>query len=99
MAGTVCTDVLTCWHNRRYLQTRMKEELARACRDGSGLVCMMLDIDHFKRVKDTWGQVAGDSVLRELAQRIDGEALTARADVALYAAKAAGHDRVAVEAA
>jgi diguanylate cyclase (GGDEF)-like protein len=67
------TDVLTGWHNRRYLQTRMKEELARACRDGSGLVCLMLDIDHFKSVNDNWGHAAGDSVLRELAQRIDTE--------------------------
>ncbi len=153
----------------------MKEEMARACRDGRSLVCMMLDVDHFKRVNDNWGHAAGDSVLRELAQRIDaevrasdvaarfggeefvillprttsaegqhlaerirnavaavpfdlpggdrvpvtvsigiaefrpgaghadlkslGEALIARADVALYAAKAAGRDRVVVEAA
>ena len=67
------TDVLTGWHNRRYLQARMKEELARACRDGGSLVCMMLDVDHFKRVNDSWGHAAGDSVLRELAQRIDAE--------------------------
>ncbi len=169
------TDVLTGWHNRRYLQARMKEELSRSCRDGSPLVCMMLDVDHFKRINDNWGHATGDSVLRELAQRIDaevrasdvaarfggeefvillpgttcadgqylaerirnavsaapfglpggghaavtvsigiaefdpgagnsdlkslGEALIARADVALYAAKAAGRDRVVVEAA
>lgn len=65
------TDVLTGWHNRRYLQVRIKEELARARRDGSHLVCLMLDIDHFKRVNDTWGHAAGDTVLRELANRID----------------------------
>jgi diguanylate cyclase (GGDEF)-like protein len=67
------TDVLTGWHNRRYLQARMKEELARACRDGRNLVCLILDIDHFKRVNDTWGHAAGDIVLRELAQRIDAQ--------------------------
>lgn len=67
------TDVLTGWHNRRYLQVRMKEELARASRDGRNLVCLMLDIDHFKSVNDTWGHVAGDAVLRELAQRIEIE--------------------------
>jgi two-component system cell cycle response regulator len=153
----------------------MKEELARACRDGRSLVCMMLDVDHFKRVNDGWGHAAGDAVLRELAQRVDsevrasdiaarfggeefvillprttrtegrhvaerirravaaapfglpgggdlpvtvsigiaefhpgagrddlkslGEALIARADAALYDAKAAGRDRVVVEAA
>lgn len=65
------TDVLTGWHNRRYLQVRIKEELARSRRDHSQLVCLMLDIDHFKRVNDTWGHVAGDAVLQELANRID----------------------------
>ncbi|HEX5787083.1 MAG TPA: DUF484 family protein [Woeseiaceae bacterium] len=65
------TDVLTGWHNRRYLQVRLREELARAARDQSKLVCLMLDIDHFKRVNDTWGHAAGDAVLREFAQRIE----------------------------
>ena len=67
------TDVLTGWHNRRYLQVRLAEELARARRDGSNLVCLMLDIDHFKNVNDTWGHGAGDAVLRELAQRIESQ--------------------------
>jgi len=65
------TDVLTGWHNRRYLQVRIEEELARARRDQSQLVCLMLDIDHFKRVNDTWGHAAGDAVLQDLANRID----------------------------
>jgi diguanylate cyclase (GGDEF)-like protein len=67
------TDVLTGWHNRRYLQVRLNEELARARRNGDQLVCLMLDIDHFKRVNDTWGHAAGDTVLRELANRIDAQ--------------------------
>lgn len=67
------TDVLTGWHNRRYLVVRMSEELARARRDGTGLVCLMLDIDHFKRVNDTWGHAAGDAVLREIALRIESQ--------------------------
>ncbi len=67
------TDVLTGWNNRRYLTVRLGEELARARRDGTTLVCLMLDIDHFKRVNDTWGHAAGDAVLRELAQRIEGQ--------------------------
>lgn len=169
------TDVLTGWNNRRYLSVRLGEELARARRDRSGIVCLMLDVDHFKRVNDTWGHAAGDAVLRELAQRIEtqvrasdvaaryggeefvvvlpntlvesalllaerirneisktpfdlpcgetvtvtvsigisevhpgpdeddlktvGDSLVARADVALYAAKSAGRNRVIVEAA
>jgi two-component system cell cycle response regulator len=169
------TDVLTGWNNRRYLSIRLSEELARARRDQAGIVCLMLDIDHFKRVNDTWGHAAGDAVLRELALRIEsqvrasdvaarfggeefvvllpntaaasaallaerirtaisktpfdlpggvaatvtvsigisevhpgpddrdlktlGDSLIARADVALYAAKSAGRDRVIVEAA
>lgn len=169
------TDVLTGWNNRRYLSVRIGEELARARRDRTRLVCLMLDIDHFKRINDTYGHAAGDVVLKELAQRIEsqvrasdvaaryggeefivllpdtnvdaaqrlaeriraeiggspivlpggdavtitasigiaevaptqtdndlktmGDALIARADVALYAAKSAGRDRVMVEAA
>ncbi len=67
------TDVLTGWHNRRYLQMRLTEELARAARDSTCLVALMIDIDHFKRVNDTWGHAAGDRVLAELAQRIDAQ--------------------------
>jgi len=67
------TDVLTGWYNRRYLQTRLGEELARARRHGTTLTCLMLDIDHFKRVNDSYGHAAGDSVLREVAHRIESE--------------------------
>lgn len=67
------TDFLTGWHNRRYLQLRLKEELARARRDGTTLVCLMLDIDHFKAVNDTYGHAAGDEVLREIALRIEAQ--------------------------
>ena len=67
------TDVLTGWHNRRYLQVRIKEELARARRDEAHLACLMLDIDHFKAINDTWGHAAGDAVLQELAARIDSQ--------------------------
>ena len=67
------TDVLTGWYNRRYLQVRLNEELARARRDRSHLECLMLDVDHFKRVNDSWGHSAGDAVLKELANRIDSQ--------------------------
>ena len=65
------TDVLTGWHNRRYLQTRLHEELARSRRDGSTLTLLLIDIDHFKRVNDNHGHMAGDRVLAEVAQRIE----------------------------
>ena len=67
------TDVLTGWHNRRYLQVRLHEELARARRDREHLVCLMLDVDHFKRINDTYGHAAGDYVLQEIANRIDAQ--------------------------
>jgi diguanylate cyclase (GGDEF)-like protein len=67
------TDFLTGWHNRRYLHSRLKEELARAQRRGGTVACLMVDLDHFKRVNDTYGHLVGDQVLREVAQRIDGE--------------------------
>jgi len=67
------TDFLTGWHNKRYLHTRLKEELARAQRRGGTVACLMVDLDHFKKVNDTYGHLVGDQVLREIAQRIDGE--------------------------
>lgn len=67
------TDVLTGWNNRRYLQVRLGEELARAKRDASALTCLMIDIDHFKRVNDDHGHAAGDEVLREIAQCIESQ--------------------------
>jgi diguanylate cyclase (GGDEF)-like protein len=67
------TDVLTGWHNRRYLHVRLNEELARARRDRDQIVCLMLDVDHFKRVNDTYGHAAGDYVLQEMASRIEAQ--------------------------
>lgn len=65
------TDVLTGWHNRRYLQARLREELARSSRERTALVCLMVDVDHFKRVNDRYGHLAGDEVLSQLAQCVD----------------------------
>ncbi len=66
-------DVLTGWHNRRYLQTRLGEELARAQREAAPLTCLMIDVDHFKAVNDRHGHLVGDEVLREIAHRIEFE--------------------------
>jgi diguanylate cyclase (GGDEF)-like protein len=65
------TDFLTGFHNRRYLNARLREELARAQRAKQPLTCLMIDVDHFKRINDQHGHLAGDTVLREVARRID----------------------------
>src|SRR6204780_3057334 len=65
------TDFLTGWHNRRYLQQRLKEELARAQRRGASIACLMIDIDRFKAVNDGYGHLAGDIALKEIAQRVE----------------------------
>lgn len=67
------TDFLTGFHNRRYLQARLCEELARAQRAKQALAYLMIDVDHFKRINDQYGHLAGDAVLRAVAQRIDNE--------------------------
>src|SRR5215469_11261410 len=67
------TDFLTGFHNRRYLHARLREELARTQRARKSMVCLMIDVDHFKRINDQYGHLAGDAVLREVAQRIDAE--------------------------
>lgn len=61
------TDELTGLHNRRYLHQRLEEELHRASRYSLRLSCIMLDIDHFKRINDSHGHAAGDYVLKEVA--------------------------------
>jgi diguanylate cyclase (GGDEF)-like protein len=67
------TDVLTGLYNRRYLQHRLADELARARRDGRPLGCVLVDVDHFKRVNDQWGHPAGDAVLEGVAHLIREE--------------------------
>ena len=67
------TDALTGWRNRRYLETRLHEEVARSNREADTLVCLMLDIDHFKRINDRHGHPAGDEVLRQVARRVIAE--------------------------
>lgn len=67
------TDFLTGFHNRRYLHARLCEELARAQRDHLPIACLMIDVDRFKRINDQFGHLAGDAVLKEVAQRIDDE--------------------------
>lgn len=67
------TDSLTGVYNRRYIDRRLLEEIARARRQAYRISCMYIDIDHFKQVNDTVGHQGGDEVLREVATRIKAE--------------------------
>jgi diguanylate cyclase (GGDEF)-like protein len=64
------TDGLTGLLNHRAFYTRLREELARAERAATELTLLLLDIDHFKRLNDEHGHVAGDRVLAALARRL-----------------------------
>jgi diguanylate cyclase (GGDEF)-like protein/PAS domain S-box-containing protein len=63
-------DALTNLFNRRYLEETLERELARAAREVYPLCIVMLDIDHFKNVNDTYGHEAGDLVLKTLAETV-----------------------------
>jgi diguanylate cyclase (GGDEF)-like protein len=60
-------DALTNLNNRRQFETRLGQEIAIAKRQNNPLCAMMIDIDFFKRVNDTYGHSAGDEVLRTVA--------------------------------
>jgi len=63
-------DGLTGIHNKRYLLDHLEREIARSARYGRPLSLVMLDVDHFKQINDTLGHLAGDLVLKGLAQRL-----------------------------
>ena len=62
------TDPLMGIYNRRYLERRLKEEGLRAKRYGQPLALLLVDIDDFKAVNDTYGHQCGDFVLEQLGQ-------------------------------
>ncbi|GAB4226864.1 MAG: hypothetical protein Kow0062_28830 [Acidobacteriota bacterium] len=64
------TDALTGLPNNRALHQQLERELSRARRTGEPLTVVVLDLDRFKPVNDTWGHQAGDHVLREIARRL-----------------------------
>ncbi len=62
-------DPLTGLYNRRYMEGHLKTLIAEAARSGRSLSVLIADIDHFKRVNDTYGHDAGDAVLKEFSER------------------------------
>ena len=66
-------DALTGLNNRRQFEVRLKQEVSNALRNKKPLCCIMLDIDYFKHVNDTWGHSAGDCVLKSVAKIISQE--------------------------
>ena len=61
------TDGLTGLYNHRFLQERFEFEFKRARRYGSDLSCIIIDIDHFKAINDTYGHQFGDFVIKQIA--------------------------------
>ncbi len=61
-------DPLTDLYNRRYAEEAIKREIKRIERLNESLGVLLLDIDHFKKINDTWGHDAGDEVLRRLSE-------------------------------
>jgi len=76
------TDFLTGINNRRFFDQRLSEEIMRVQRKKSVLGCLLLDIDNFKQVNDTYGHRAGDLVLKEVSflakQQLRGTDVLAR---------------------
>src|SRR6201997_3646045 len=64
------TDPLTGLHNRRYMESHLATLVEQAASRGKPLTVLVLDIDYFKSVNDTYGHDAGDDVLREFSQRL-----------------------------
>ncbi len=61
------TDFLTGLYNIRYFYHRLEQEFVRAKRYEIPLACLMMDIDHFKKINDTYGHRKGDMILREFS--------------------------------
>ncbi|WP_353364550.1 GGDEF domain-containing protein [Acidovorax sp. FG27] len=64
-------DPLTGLANRRHFRTVLEREIDRVARSGEAALLLMLDIDNFKRVNDTYGHLAGDIVLQSVARTLD----------------------------
>lgn len=66
------TDVLTGLPNRRFADEHLERQWAGAERSGSPLSCMLVDIDHFKKINDTYGHKIGDDALKRVSEVLHG---------------------------
>jgi diguanylate cyclase (GGDEF)-like protein len=64
------TDSLTGLRTRRFVETQLPTEMARAVKVGGTLAVLVIDVDHFTSVNDRYGHQAGDRALREIARRL-----------------------------
>jgi diguanylate cyclase (GGDEF)-like protein len=67
------TDAVTGLLNHRAFIQRLDEKIAHCQRERSTCIMLFIDLDHFKEINDTWGHLAGDAVLHEIAQRLREE--------------------------
>jgi diguanylate cyclase (GGDEF)-like protein len=70
--GEAMTDALTGLPNRRAFDKNLAEEIRRSARYNHTFTVMMVDLDGYKRINDTYGHVVGDTALREIAQCLRG---------------------------
>lgn len=69
-AQAALTDAITSLPNHRAVMRRIDEEVSRCQRTDSSCAVLFIDLDHFKRINDTWGHQAGDMILREVGRRL-----------------------------
>jgi diguanylate cyclase (GGDEF)-like protein len=74
LANAALTDLLTGLPNRRSAMDQLEQSWSASTRSGSPLSVMMIDIDHFKHINDTYGHATGDIVLREAADTLRASA-------------------------
>jgi len=65
------TDGMTGVHNKRYLLELLERDIAMGARQQTPLSLIMIDIDHFKKINDTYGHLAGDQALKEMCRRVE----------------------------